>query len=45
MQDIGSQSIVPLLSLAPGHRFLDLCAAPGNKTAQSPGIRRRRHRQ
>ncbi len=35
MQDIGSQSIVPLLGLAPGHRFLDLCAAPGNKTAQA----------
>ena len=35
MQDIGSQSIVPLLSLAPGQRFLDLCAAPGNKTAQA----------
>src|SRR4051794_3754026 len=32
-QDIGSQSIVPLLELAPGNRFLDLCAAPGNKTA------------
>ena len=35
IQDIGSQSIVPLLELAPGHRFLDLCAAPGNKTAQA----------
>ena len=35
MQDIGSQSIVPLLDLAPGQRFLDLCAAPGNKTAQA----------
>ena len=35
MQDIGSQSIVPLLALEPGHRFLDLCAAPGNKTAQA----------
>jgi 16S rRNA (cytosine967-C5)-methyltransferase len=35
MQDIGSQSIVPLLRLAPGQRFLDLCAAPGNKTAQA----------
>jgi 16S rRNA (cytosine967-C5)-methyltransferase len=35
IQDIGSQSIVPLLSLAPGQRFLDLCAAPGNKTAQA----------
>ena len=35
VQDIGSQSIVPLLELQPGHRFLDLCAAPGNKTAQA----------
>ncbi len=35
MQDIGSQSIVPLLRLAPGQTFLDLCAAPGNKTAQA----------
>ncbi|MGH9657204.1 MAG: transcription antitermination factor NusB [Bryobacteraceae bacterium] len=33
--DIGSQSIVPLLDLRPGHRLLDLCAAPGNKTAQA----------
>jgi len=41
-QDIGSQAIVPLLDLAPGQWFLDLCAAPGNKTAQAlaaaPGI-------
>jgi 16S rRNA (cytosine967-C5)-methyltransferase len=35
LQDIGSQSIVPKLRLQPGHRFLDLCAAPGNKTAQA----------
>ena len=35
VQDIGSQSIVPLLDLQPGQRFLDLCAAPGNKTAQA----------
>ena len=35
IQDIGSQSIVPLLDLQPGQRFLDLCAAPGNKTAQA----------
>lgn len=35
VQDIGSQSIIPLLELAPGHTFLDLCAAPGNKTAQA----------
>jgi 16S rRNA (cytosine967-C5)-methyltransferase len=34
-QDIGSQSIVPLLKLQTGQRFLDLCAAPGNKTAQA----------
>jgi len=34
-QDIGSQSIVPLLALEPGQTFLDLCAAPGNKTAQA----------
>ncbi|MGA2136081.1 MAG: transcription antitermination factor NusB [Bryobacteraceae bacterium] len=35
IQDIGAQSIVPLLRLEPGMRFLDLCAAPGNKTAQA----------
>ena len=35
IQDIGSQSIVPLLGLEPGLSFLDLCAAPGNKTAQA----------
>jgi 16S rRNA (cytosine967-C5)-methyltransferase len=34
-QDIGAQAIVPLLDLQPGQRFLDLCAAPGNKTAQA----------
>lgn len=35
IQDIGSQAVVPLLDLQPGMRFLDLCAAPGNKTAQA----------
>jgi len=35
VQDIGSQSIVPLLELERGQTFLDLCAAPGNKTAQA----------
>jgi 16S rRNA (cytosine967-C5)-methyltransferase len=35
VMDIGSQSIVPLLDLQPGMTFLDLCAAPGNKTAQA----------
>lgn len=35
IQDIGSQSVIPLLELAPDLRFLDLCAAPGNKTAQA----------
>jgi 16S rRNA (cytosine967-C5)-methyltransferase len=34
-QDIGSQSVVPLLRLQAGQTFLDLCAAPGNKTAQA----------
>ncbi|MEP6962748.1 MAG: transcription antitermination factor NusB, partial [Acidobacteriota bacterium] len=33
-QDIGAQSIVPLLDVQPGMLVLDLCAAPGNKTAQ-----------
>lgn len=35
VQDIGSQSIVPLLALETGMTLLDLCAAPGNKTAQA----------
>jgi len=34
-QDIGSQAVIPLLDLQPGHSFLDVCAAPGNKTAQA----------
>jgi 16S rRNA (cytosine967-C5)-methyltransferase len=34
-QDVGSQTIVPLLAVEPGMTFLDLCAAPGNKTAQA----------
>jgi 16S rRNA (cytosine967-C5)-methyltransferase len=33
-QDPGSQSIVPLLEIRPGMTVLDVCAAPGNKTAQ-----------
>lgn len=35
IQDIGSQSVVPLLDLRAGQTFLDLCAAPQNKTAQA----------
>jgi len=35
VQDIGAQSIVPRLGLEAGMTFLDLCAAPGNKTAQA----------
>jgi 16S rRNA (cytosine967-C5)-methyltransferase len=35
VQDISSQCIVPLLDLHPGQTFLDLCSAPGNKTAQA----------
>ena len=34
-QDSGSQAIVPLLGIEPGMTVLDLCAAPGNKTAQA----------
>ena len=34
-QDAGSQAIVPLLEIEPGMTLLDLCAAPGNKTAQA----------
>ena len=34
-QDVGSQSIVPLLEIEPGMTMLDLCAGPGNKTAQA----------
>ncbi|RPI19434.1 MAG: hypothetical protein EHM65_01430 [Acidobacteriales bacterium] len=35
IQDIGSQTVVGLLDLEPGLTYLDLCAAPGNKTAQA----------
>jgi 16S rRNA (cytosine967-C5)-methyltransferase len=35
LQDLGAQSIVPLLGLEPGMTLLDVCAAPGNKTAQA----------
>ena len=35
IQDVGSQAIVPLLELERGQTFLDVCAAPGNKTAQA----------
>jgi 16S rRNA (cytosine967-C5)-methyltransferase len=35
LHDIGSQSVIPLLNLQPEHTFLDLCAAPGNKTIQA----------
>ncbi len=34
-QDVGAQSVVPLLDLQPGMTLLDLCAAPGNKAAQA----------
>ena len=35
VQDIGSQSVVPWLELRAGEAFLDVCAAPGNKTRQA----------
>lgn len=34
-QDIGAQTVVPQLDMRPGYRFLDVCAAPGNKTMQA----------
>jgi 16S rRNA (cytosine967-C5)-methyltransferase len=33
--DIGSQSVLRALDLRPGQTYLDLCAAPGNKTRQA----------
>ena len=33
--DVGAQTIVPLLDIKPGMTLLDLCSAPGNKTAQA----------
>lgn len=35
LHDISSQAILPILDLQPGHSYLDLCAAPGNKTLQA----------
>ncbi|MBV9404531.1 MAG: antitermination protein NusB [Acidobacteriaceae bacterium] len=35
LHDISSQAIIPLLDLKPAQRYLDLCAAPGNKTLQA----------
>ncbi len=35
LHDISSQAIVPLLALEPGDTYLDVCAAPGNKTLQA----------
>jgi 16S rRNA (cytosine967-C5)-methyltransferase len=35
LHDIGSQSVISLLDLQPGQTYLDLCAAPGNKTLQA----------
>ena len=35
LHDVSSQAILPLLQLQGGHSYLDLCAAPGNKTRQA----------
>ena len=39
IQDLGSQRVAPLLALQPGHRFLEVCAAPGGKTFQALEVR------
>jgi 16S rRNA (cytosine967-C5)-methyltransferase len=39
IQDLGAQMIVPLLEVTAQHRLLDLCAAPGGKSAQAAAIR------
>lgn len=39
VQDIGAQYIAPMLELKPQHRLLDLCAAPGGKTAHAASIK------
>jgi 16S rRNA (cytosine967-C5)-methyltransferase len=35
LHDIGSQTVIPQLGLEEGQSYLDLCAAPGNKTVQA----------
>ncbi len=35
IQDLSAQAVAPMLDLHPGLTLLDLCAAPGNKTAQA----------
>ncbi len=35
LHDISSQAMLPLLGLRPGDSYLDVCAAPGNKTLQA----------
>lgn len=39
VQDLGAQYIAPMLELEPHHRLLDLCAAPGGKTAHAASIK------
>lgn len=39
IQDISAQLVVPLLDMNNEQRLLDLCAAPGGKTAQAASIR------
>ncbi len=39
IQDLGAQMIVPLLELTAQTTLLDLCAAPGGKSAQGAAIR------
>lgn len=44
MQDAGSQMIVPLLGIEPGHRVVDACAGSGGKTLHMASLMKNKGR-
>ncbi|WP_413288353.1 SAM-dependent methyltransferase [Bdellovibrio sp. HCB337] len=44
MQDAGSQMIVPLLGIEPGHRVVDACAGSGGKTLHMSSLMKNKGR-
>lgn len=44
MQDAGSQMIVPLLGIEPGHRVVDACAGSGGKTLHMSALMKNKGR-